>query len=571
MSVGDPNSIQGRCPTCGQVVILSMAARAQLVECPRCGHQGTGALFVGIEAPLPVLLVQRPDPLTDVAVANIAFADIAFADIAVAEVACSAAAFPAAAFPAAAFPAAAFPDEGQDGEQEEEAVSDAYDAALSRVRGPRASPEALVRDERTLLMGDARTLLRLDSPPLKTNGGRVSRAASARTTERPSLATKRRAGEEERTHLLLDPFDLKDERDTALTRLTATLRPFAQRTLRLGLRLDELLHGRWSVAFAVLGIACGVLPPLFDYLTDDPASTASVIASIGAFIGLSAFGLAWLGSLRQDDGGWDWKVVGVRLSTLTRLLQQDIQEFGRSPRYLQLRLGAELLAGLGLGGSSLAACLGLIRLFMGASDPPSLLRFLSGLSLVAGVVLLGFARRAAPASAPGPTELSESLHAAGKLPPLVDLCEPLPTSLVGEDTLLHRVLFALSEWRSGEWLDEAGYRVALERHLQRHLPGYASQRERWLGGSRLAGVADVIVGDLVLIEVKHGFRQRSAERAFSRLRGHGRLWPGKPMILAIFAASREVVFDGDATAALVELHQTLPMLTVRMPSRRQLH
>jgi hypothetical protein len=504
MPAVDHDSIQGRCPTCGQVVSLSVEARVQLVECPRCGHQGKGALFVDIEAPLPVVLVQSPGQHA---------------------------------------PA------GEDNPPE------------AAVRGERA---LLMGDARTLLMGDERTHLRLDSALLKS----AHRRASHTPASRPAGATTKRAGDEERTHLLLEPFDLKDERDTALTRMTATLRPLVQRTLRLSLALEERLHENWSAALAVLGVACGLLPPVFDYLTDDPASTSSRIASGMVFLALAAFGVAWLGRLRHDDGVWDWKVARVRVQTLARLLLEDIGELARSPRYLKLQLFGELLASVGLVGSSLAACRSLVRLLMGGSDPPSLFRFLSGLALVGGVVLLRAARRAAPEAVPGPTELGESVAAASKLPAVVDLSEPLPTSFVGEDTLLHRVVFALSEWRGREWLDEAGYRAALERHLQRHLPAFRIERERWLGRARRDGVADLIVGDLVLIEVKHGFGQRSAERALARLREHARTWPGKPMILVIFDASREAVCDGDATSAFVDLRQRLAMLTVRMPTRR---
>jgi hypothetical protein len=457
---------------------------------------------------------------------------------------------------------------------DEEGVSDAYDAALSSVRGSGVSTgDAGMRDERTLLMGDARTLLMDDertrlvqgSPLLKREPGRGS-PAPASPPRGP--AARQRAGDEERTHLLLDPLDLKDERDTALTQMTATLRPLVQRTLRLSLALDERLHGKFSAALATLGVACGMLPPVFDYLTDDPASTSSRLAAVIVFLALAAFGVAWLGKLQQDDGVWDWKVAVVRVQTTTRLLLEDLREFAPSPRYLKLQLSGELLAAVGLVGSGLAACRSLVRLLMGGSDPPSLLRFLSGLALVGGVLLLRAARRAAPEAVPGPAELGESIAAASKLPAVVDLSEPLPTSSVGEDTLLHRVVFALSEWRGREWLDEAGYRAALERHLQRHLPAFRIERERWMGRARRDGVADLIVGDLVLIEVKHGFRQRSAERALARLREHARTWPGKPMILAIFDASREVVFDGDATGAFVDLRQRLPMLAVRMPTPR---
>jgi hypothetical protein len=572
--------IQGRCPTCGQVVLLSIEARAQLVECPRCGHQGTGVVFVGIEAPLPVVLVQRRSerapaseerrrgpassartlpgeaasrqaPLNEV-VADQVVVDQVVDDQAV-------------------------DDDGLSDEALAEAeVSDAYEAALSRVRGldapvgdgPGRDGDGPGRDERTLLMGDERTLLMGDARTLLMSDERTRLMLDSpvsRNEGRPRPAG--RPGDEERTHLLLDPFDLEDARDTPLTHLATRLRPLAERLVGLGRKLDEQMDGRWPAALAVLGVACGILPPIFDYLAEDHRSISSVLASLVVLVGLTASALVWLAKLQRDDGVWDWQVAGARAETTIRRLLEDAEQLGRSPRYLKLQLGGVLLVWLGAIGSGLAACRSLVRVALGESDPPSVLRFVSGLLLVASVLLLRAAERATPSAATDPAELGEAIEAASKLPPIVDLSEPLPPFSVGDDSPLHRIVFALSEWRGRRWLDEAGYRAALERHLQRHLPGVRVERERRLGRSRREGVADLIVGGLVLIEVKHGFRQRSAERALARLNALSPSWSGKPMLVVIFDASREVVFDGATTPALIDLHRRLPMLTVRMPVR----
>jgi hypothetical protein len=595
-------SIQGRCPTCGQVVTLSVEARVQLVECPRCGHQATGALFVDLEAPLPVVVVQSLSPDPERRSSRWAVPDaIEDSDD---EDAADAAASPSvggvfepSAFDEAAFDAAISGRAAADSSLAEPfptgrgasvptasaraasvpvASSPAQASISGSSAGPRDERTLLMGDERTLLMGDDRTLLMsddrtrlmLESPFLKGEG-RASEAPVSSAAGRRGAASKLTADDGERTHLLLDPLDLYDDRETALTRMTASLRPFAQRALQLSLALDARMHGRWKTALLVVAVAAGLLPPLFDYLTDDPASTLSLITTVLSVLGFAVFMLAWLGKLLRDDGAWDLRVAGVRVQTATQRFMQDLQALGRSPRYLKLHLFGELLVLIGLAGLMLAGLRSIVRLVLGASDPASVLRFVSGLLLLGAVLLLRAGLRAAPKGAPGPVELGESMEAARKMPAIIDLSEPLPSSFIGDDTPLHRILFALSEWRAREWLDERGYQAALERHLQRHLPGCRVERERWLGRERRAGIADLVVDDLVLIEVAHGFRQPCAERAIATIECHARTWPNKPLLLAIFDASREAVLESGATAALVELHRRLPLVTVRMPTRRR--
>lgn len=586
-------SIQGRCPTCGQVVTLSVDVRVQLVECPRCGHQATGALFVDLEAPLPVVVVQTITPerrspssapdegmgtsddgasLDDELLERTAFDEAAFDAVM---------SSPAAADPSLAERGASLPaSSSRGGSLPASSARGSFSPARPSVSGSRTGPRdestlligddrtLLMGDERTLLMGDDRTKLMLESPFLKGEGP-TSRGPASSAAGPRRAAAKPSAGDGERTHLLLDPLDLHDERDTPLTRVTATLRPLGQRTLRLGLALGDFMHGRWILALLLLAVAAGILPPLFDYLTDDPASTLSLITTALTWVAVAAFAVAWLGTLSRDDGAWDVRVAGVRAQTAIRRLAEDLQGLGRSPRYLKLHLAGELLVLLGLSGLMLAGTRSIVRLILGASDPASALRFASGVLVLAGVLVLRAGLRAAPKAAPGPVELAESVEAARKMPAIVDLSEPLPASFIGDDTSLHRILFALSEWRAHEWLDDVGYRAALERHLQRHLPGCRVERERWLGRERGAGIADLVVDDLVLITVAHGFREPCAERALARLDAYARSWPDRPLLLAVFDASREAALESSATASLVELHRRLPLVTARMPTRRR--
>jgi hypothetical protein len=378
-------------------------------------------------------------------------------------------------------------------------------------------------------------------------------------------ARAKRGPEEERTHLLLDPIDLKEEQETALSRTVDRLGGVARPVLRLSLRLDGLLHGRRRAVLTVLAVACGIVPPVLDYLLDDPAATVSVFASFAVLFVLAAFALAALLGLRTDDGRWDLAVLPIRIQAAFRRLGEDLEEYGRSPRYLKLLLSGELVAVLGAVILAWVSSRSLVRLILDLPDPASALRLLAGAVLLVGVLLVRKALSIAPAAAPGPQDLAECAAAATQLAPIIDLCEPLPPSFVGEDTRLHRVLFALSEWRAPAWPDETSYRAALERHLQRHLPNSRIERDTRKGPT--PSNAHLIVDDLVLVEVKHGFRKPSAERAIAQMNAHSLTWPGKPMVLAIFEAPRETIFESTATPSLLDLHERLPLVTARMRAR----
>jgi hypothetical protein len=165
-------------------------------------------------------------------------------------------------------------------------------------------------------------------------------------------------------------------------------------------------------------------------------------------------------------------------------------------------------------------------------------------------------------------ELGESVAAAKRQAPLVDLSDSLPPSFIEGHTTLHRIMIALSQWRQMPWPDQAGYRAALERHFQHHLPACRIEREKWIGRSRGHGIADFVIDDMVLIQVTHGFGPAISARAVAQLNDLGRTWAGKPMILAIFDAPHEAVFQSAATLSLVELHDRLPLVSVRMPAQQ---
>lgn len=493
------NVVQGRCPTCSQLVTLSVEASLLFVQCPRCRHEAMGSVFVDTETPVPVIL----------------------------------------AFGAAQAPrASAAP------------VSNAVRPGPSATNGARSD------EERTHL---------IINPVLDVDDEGSAERHSAHVASQALGVAKSAAADEARTHLLLNSADLQDAEETLPTATLARLSRLTEHALRLSLWLDELMHGRWSVALASLALVCGLVPPLLDSLSADPVSTLNLVASVVWFSGLATFGIARINGLRNDDGGWDLSIVGTRIWTSSSLLVEDLKEFARSPRHLQLVLTGQVLAVLGLTGLTLVSWRSFVRLVFGWNDPPSVLRLLSGLMILSAVGLIWQAARGASV-ATAPEGLAKSVTAAAKLPALVDFSQPLPAAFIGGHTPLHQVLIALSQWRARQWPDQAAYRAALERHFQRHLPGCRIERERWLGRSRKDGLTDIVIDDMVLIEVRHGFRTTSADGAIEQMRTHARTWPGKPMILAVFDASREAVFESDVTPALVDLHQRFPMLTARMPT-----
>lgn len=432
-----------------------------------------------------------------------------------------------------------------------------------------AAPRRLASDEE-------RTHLILDPICLPDDGDEGKEAAPVE----PPTRLKPGAAGDARTQLMIGPLTSKEE--LLLKEAPMDLLPFVAdqpgwllgHTRRLGFWLEERLQGRWGLVWAAAGLVCGILAPLIDQRGDEPGSAATVLASFGLLLALVAFGLTWLSKLQTDERhGLLW-AIGARLRGAARLLALDIRELGHSPLHLKAVSYGRWLAAAGLLGLS-ALSAGSVMLWLSElHEPPNAVRWLSGSMLLLGLSVARFAARSRIV-APTPEELEESVAAATKLAAIVDLSESLPPSFINGYAPLHRVLIALTQWRGprdasprgagSDWPDEAGYRAALERHFQRQLPASKIEREKWLGRSRADGIAGIVIDDMVLIDVARGFHPTSAARAIARLSHLARTWRGKPMILTIFEASREPVFQSAATASLIELHERFPLLTVRMP------
>jgi hypothetical protein len=370
-----------------------------------------------------------------------------------------------------------------------------------------------------------------------------------------------------RTHLLLDAEDLKELAPPTLNPLPAKLGQLAQHALCLGRRVDQLLDGRWTFALAALALAAGVIVPLAAALSAAAGAVLHTCVAGSALIGFALYGLAWFGKLAAEEGEWGPGLPGPRFRSAVRLLLEDLGEFGRSPPYLKLLSSAQVLGIAGLAGLELASLRTCTRLVFDLPDSGAL-SALSGLLLLLAIGLSRYAGIAAPRLPLRAEDQSECVAAAGELPPIIDLSEPLPASFIGGHTPLHRVLVALSQWRAEHWPDEVAYRARLERYLQRSLLGSRIERDQPLGASREDGRVDLVVDDLVSILVKRRFQKTSAAHAVTALTRQALARPGKPMLLVVFDAPREAVFETGSLKTLIDLHQRLPVVTARMSVRR---
>lgn len=447
-------------------------------------------------------------------------------------------------------------------DEDDERQPPAAQARPSAHLTPSAPPRRVTRDSQPTHLFIA---------PIRPSDAARAPAAQQRAAEAPTPTgnaqqadpAKAAPSGEARTHLMLGPMLLKDAPIDVPPAADGSRR-IAGPLLRVGEWVDARMHDHWTGALAAGALARGILAPLVDGRAEEPLHTASVLASLGALVGLAAFGLAELSKLRCGDGRSYLQAAWARLRGSAQLLALDVRELRRSARDLQLFLWGRMLALVGLVGWVGVSCWSLLALFYGVPHPPGALAFPSGCLLLAGLAAMALAKRSAVV-APAPEELEESVAAATRLAAIVDLSESLPPSFIDGHTPLHRILIALAQWRGGRWPDAEGYRAALERHFQRQLPASRIESEKWLGRARGDGVADLFIDGMVLIEVSAGFSPTRAARAIGRVSELASKGSGKPVILVIFDGAHEAVFQSAARLSLLELHDRFPLVSVRMP------
>jgi hypothetical protein len=343
---------------------------------------------------------------------------------------------------------------------------------------------------------------------------------------------------------------------------------FGSATLQLSRSLDDWLHERRTVLLFTLATLSMIVGPVLDALLHGPRHGVAVIVSNLVLFFLWTLAFAWLGKLRNEAGVWDPSVAWTRASTTLRLALEDLAGFGSLPGPLRYRVLGELAGIVGFLGLGVASVLTISQLVWGwpSATGGVLTGRVWGAALIAISIIALRRASSVPVGYIAPPEIAAP--AVAHFPAVLDLSVPVNLPAPGGMTQLHQVLEVLSEWEPREWPNQDSYVAALERHLLRQMGWARVERERWLGAQRSDGVAHFIVNESLLIEVIRGFDADTAERTGARMRSHARVWRGKPALIVAFDASRTALFAGAGTPVLEALHQSYPMLTVRMPSAR---
>lgn len=331
--------------------------------------------------------------------------------------------------------------------------------------------------------------------------------------------------------------------------------------------IEDWVRDRRAALLSGLAVLCAVIAPLLDVVFGSSRRAATVIAANLVLFFLWTLAFAWLGKLRNDVGAWDARVAASRFQTSLRLDIEDLSRFGALPWPLKWRVVSEVAGALGLAGLGLASALTITWLVWGIPAGDALL--MVGRAASAMLVLVSVVAARQAASVPLAFVSSEpTAPAVAHLPAVLDLSLPLSLDPGRAATPVHQLLEVLSQWRPREWHNRDSYLADLERHLMRTMGWARVERERWLGTARAQGIAPLIVNDSVLVEVVRGFDIEAAERVSAQMRMLAKIWRGKPAVIVIFDASRADLMGGEASAPLEALHESYPMLAVRMPSAR---
>lgn len=343
---------------------------------------------------------------------------------------------------------------------------------------------------------------------------------------------------------------------------------FARGTLELSRWIDEWVQDRHAVLLSTLALLCAVVAPLLDAALGNARRGATVIAANLVLFFLWTLAFAWFGKMRNDAGGWDHRVGLTRLFTTAKLALEDLGRFGSLPWPLKWRVVGELSSAIGLFGLGASSILTLTQLVW--SFPAGDAALLVGRASSGMLVLLAVVASRQTANVPlGFVAAPEvAAPAVAHFPAVVDLTVPLSLSPSHAGTPVHQMLELLSQWPPREWPNKDSYRAALERHLMRHMGWARIEREHWLGPRRSDGIADFVINDSLLLEVMRGFDPEEGEKVSAKMRLLAKSWRGKPAMIVVFDASRSALIGSPGAAPLESLHQSYPMLTVRMPSAR---
>jgi hypothetical protein len=338
-----------------------------------------------------------------------------------------------------------------------------------------------------------------------------------------------------------------------------------QAILRFCGALDEHLEGKraWILAAAIgLAGATSALEAAFE----DVNPVWSVLTGNLLLLVVWFLAFSFAGSLRDENGIWRGGLIFGRFAATGRALWAEVASFGEAPLHIRHRTLALLFAVLSLATFAVGNLTALLLRAFGDSAP-DLLSEIAGWGWL-GAFFSGLfgvlwhrsrpARRVVRA-----LETGFARELTGDLPPIIALGDD---SLPSGDTFVHEIIDVLAQWKPRIWPSEKDYQFALQRHLERLMPDIEIEREKRLGPSRAEGIADFVLGESVILELKRGFRSKgSVDRAIGQMYAYAKQCPDMPSLLVIFEANLEDVMESLATSRLEDLHQRQATVTVRMP------
>lgn len=118
------------------------------------------------------------------------------------------------------------------------------------------------------------------------------------------------------------------------------------------------------------------------------------------------------------------------------------------------------------------------------------------------------------------TQQRELVSAASKLPLILDANDAGSLKAAAErldQPLIKQLLQVLENWHPPAFTNEARYEKALHRELLKAIAGAAPKRQSRVGGRGRDkyGIVDILLGDAILIELKHGWKD--TDRALSQV------------------------------------------------------
>jgi hypothetical protein len=333
-------------------------------------------------------------------------------------------------------------------------------------------------------------------------------------------------------------------------------------------QVERLIASRRMPFLSGLVFLGGMAGPSLDWLQGNPQPVWTVLVNNAMLVLLWAALFGWLGAVRDDAGAFDGQAVMRRCKVLWRALLEGYQELrGSEPRARWSSLGAHLVFAGGLlfivRGITIVIAVSLGSHETVAGTTAGLL-WLGSAYFGLGVMVLTKATFGVGNASPEAAQRAKVSLA--ELPAIIDLTRDAGRQF-GDGDPLCVTLSALAHWRARQlrsYTDVVAYQLALERLLRLRVGNLKCRREVWLGRGRANGIADLVLGRLLLIQVARGFSPQNASRAIDQIRLCQRKWPSRPKLLVVFDASQCEVFEKATVAALQSLREEASTITVRM-------